>query len=291
MYVPAERNFVSAVSQPEKLKYLPQTLFTFLDEYQRSIEEIESNIKLPINNLTFKFDKKRNVTKLVGNDYELLLTEASSGLQSLVPLFVVSKNLAEGINHETDFTKNKSNLEEIQNIRKRLQDIISNDKLPENLKIQAINLIAEIYNNDCFINVVEEPEQNLYPTSQKEILSSLIEYNNLNQGNELVITTHSPYLINYLTLSIKANEIYNNLINSNTQEKHDLIKEEINSIVSLKSLVNKNDFAIYQLSDEGDIRLLETLNGLPSDENYLNQNLAELNYLFTDLLEIEDKWK
>ena len=119
----------------------------------------------------------------------------------------------------------------------------------------------------------------------------MIEYNNLNQGNELVITTHSPYLINYLTLSIKANEIYNNLINSNTQEKHDLIKEEINSIVSLKSLVNKNDFAIYQLSDEGDIRLLETLNGLPSDENYLNQNLAELNYLFTDLLEIEDKWK
>jgi len=290
MYVPAERNFVSAVSQPEKLKYIPQTLFTFLDEYQRSVEEIESNIKLPINDLTFKFDKKKNVTKLVGTDYELLLSEASSGIQSFVPLYIVSKNLAEGINSETDYSKNKNNLEEIQKIRKKLQEIISNEGLPDLLKNQAINLIAEIYNNDCFINVVEEPEQNLYPTSQKAVISSLIEYNNLNNGNELVITTHSPFIINYLTLLIKAKDILDKA-KTKYSDRISEVENEFNSIVPIKSLVDKDDYAIYQMTELGEIVLLDKYNGLPSDENFLNQNLAELNYDFSDLLELEDKWQ
>ena len=36
------------------------------------------------------------------------------------------------------------------------------------------------------------------------MLESLLSFNNENENNKLIITTHSPYLINYLTLAVKA---------------------------------------------------------------------------------------
>lgn len=80
IYVPAERNFVSAVSQLDKLKYLPKPLYTFLDEFERSKQELSESLELPINNLKFKYDKKKSESKIIGSDHKLLLSEVSSGL-------------------------------------------------------------------------------------------------------------------------------------------------------------------------------------------------------------------
>ena len=113
MYVPAERNFVSAVSQPEKLKYLPKTLYTFLEEFERSKQELTESLNLPINNLKFTYDKKKGESKIIGKDYDLSLFEASSGLQSSIPLYLVSKNLSEGIDRDSDNSIAKEILEQM----------------------------------------------------------------------------------------------------------------------------------------------------------------------------------
>jgi energy-coupling factor transporter ATP-binding protein EcfA2 len=134
MYVPAERNFVSAVSQPEKLRYLPKPLYTFLDEFERSKQELRESVLLPINNLKFHFDKKKSESRIIGQDHDLLLAEVSSGLQSSIPLYLVSKNLAEGINKDPDNSKNKVSLEEMKSIRQRLFKILVDEKLPEETK-------------------------------------------------------------------------------------------------------------------------------------------------------------
>ena len=47
----------------------------------------------------------------------------------------------------------------------------------------------------CLLSLVEEPEQNLFPNSQKLVLESLVENNNYNINNKLVLTTHSPYIL------------------------------------------------------------------------------------------------
>ena len=125
MYVPAERNFVSAVSQPEKLKYLPKTLYTFLEEFERSKNELIDFLYLPINNLRFSHDNKKGISKIIGVDYDLPLYEASSGLQSSIPLFLVSKNLAEGIDRVSDNSISKVSLEEMQTLRIRILSLIS----------------------------------------------------------------------------------------------------------------------------------------------------------------------
>ena len=282
MYVPAERNFVSAVAQPEKLKYLPKTLYTFLEEFERSKNELIDFLYLPINNLRFSHDNKKGISKIIGDDYDLPLYEASSGLQSSIPLFLVSKNLAEGIDRISDNSISKVSLEEMQTLRIRILSLIRNEKLTEEIRNQAIELLSSVTKNDCFINVVEEPEQNLFHSSQRSILNSLLEFNSINEGNMLVMTTHSPYLINYLTLAVEANKLKSKV---NTEE----LASKLNKIVPLNSTLNGNDLVVYQLDEKnGQIMKLKSYKGLPSDENYLNIGLAESNDEFSKLLDIED---
>lgn len=287
MYVPAERNFVSAVSQPEKLKYLPKTLYTFLEEYERSKEELSDNLDIPINNLKFQHDKRKGESIIIGADYDLPLYQASSGLQSAIPLFLVSKNLSEGIDRVSDNSKSKISLEEMQTLRDRILVILRNEKLTDDLRSQAVELLSSVTKNDCFINIVEEPEQNLFPSSQWEMLKKLLEFNNLNKGNKLIMTTHSPYLINYISIAIQADYLKGKIAeNKNSIE---LIKK-IKKVISPKSLVSASDVVIYQLDEtNGTIKKLPSPEGIPSDKNYLNQSLRHGNEMFDSLLEIEQE--
>ena len=287
MYVPAERNFVSAVSQPEKLKYLPKTLYTFLEEFERSKQELTESLNLPINNLKFTYDKKKGESKIIGKDYDLSLFEASSGLQSSIPLYLVSKNLSEGIDRVSDNSVAKESLEQMQNLRLRVLSILKNDKLTNELRNQALEILSSVTRNDCFSNIVEEPEQNLFPSSQRQMLHSLLKFNNINEGNKLIMTTHSPYLINYLTHSIKAKEVINKIILLNLSDK---LMPELDKVVPINSAIEKYDWAIYELNEiNGSIIKVDNYKGLPSDENYLNDSLGQANDIFINLLEIEDK--
>ena len=279
MYVPAERNFVSAVAQPDKLKYLPKTLYTFLEEFERSKQELSESIDLPINNIQFVFDKKKGLSKIKGHDYELPLYEASSGFQSSIPLFLVSKNLSEGINRNDDNSISKASLEENQKIRNRLLEILKHDFIKDDLRTEAMQLLSSITKNDCFINIVEEPEQNLFPNSQWEMLKKLLEFNNLNTGNKLIFTTHSPYLVNYMSIAIQGESLYKKVNN-----------DRLNNIVPLKSVVSADDVVIYQFNEvTGVIIKLSNTEGIPSDNNYLNQSLRHGNEMFDELLEIEQE--
>lgn len=138
----------------------------------------------------------------------------------------------------------------------------------------------------CFLNIVEEPELNLYPISQKEILFELLRSTNDVADNKLIITTHSPYLINYLTLVIKADQVKAKIHrNENSQQ----MLKELSDIVPLKSTIPPETVSIYQINETGDIHRLSDYNGLPSDDNLLNQFLSGSNDLFIQLMEIEEK--
>ena len=114
--------------------------------------------------------------------------------------------------------------------------------------------------------------RNLFPSSQRHILNKLLEFVNMNKGNELLMTTHSPYIINYLTLCVKAESVYKTL----NEKKYKLSDPELsqtNEIVPMSSAVNANDLVIYELDErDGSIKKLPDYKGLPSDENKLNFN-------------------
>ncbi|HEX3009679.1 MAG TPA: AAA family ATPase, partial [Bacteroidales bacterium] len=162
-----------------------------------------------------------------------------------------------------------------------IMQVMSDNSLEVNEKNIIAAKIKSRYFNKCLINIVEEPEQNLYPSSQRKMLNSLLEFNNNIEGNKLIMTTHSPYLINYLTLAVKTYSIKEKLKDEN-------IKIKLQEITPLSSVIKPDDLIVYELNEEfGGIKRLETYNGLPSDENLLNERLGETNELFGQLLDIE----
>ena len=57
----------------------------------------------------------------------------------------------------------------------------------------------------------------------------------------------------------------------------------------MDSVVSYDDIAIYELDEnKGTIKLLGSENGIPNDNDYLDNELGVLNDLFSDLLDIED---
>lgn len=281
MYVPAERNFITYVKTPKELKLSSASLKEFLTEYDNAKEDLKGVLRLPINNTEVEYDKLNDTLNLKGDGFKVKLAEASSGFQSLIPLYLVSNYLAHSVKKQSESGKEPMSSEEMQRFKKGVEDIWGNTSLTDEQKRIALSVLSSKFNKTAFINIVEEPEQNLFPSSQKEMLFSLLELNNMNKGNRLIMTTHSPYLINYLTLAVKANNLKSQIENEGSKAK-------LNKIIPLASTVESDDLAIYEFNEsDGSIKILETQKGLPSDTNELNEKLDETNELFAQLLEIQ----
>jgi len=289
MYVPAERNFASAVDKPASLKKLPNTLYAFLDELESAKEAIKEKegIVLPIADAKFEYHKASKISYIAGRDYRLRLSEASSGFQSLVPLFLVTKHLAGAIYEEENLGKKNLSVEEGNRIRKEIEKILSNPNLSEDVKKASLEFLSSKFRYSRFINIVEEPEQNLFPASQRKILNALLAYNNLKDENKLIITTHSPYIVNFMSLAIQAHNLKKKI---GSIAKAPQLLAKLNEIIPEAASTPPEQVAIYELDEtNGSISRLSTFEGIPSDRNLLNMLLREGNQLFDSLLEIEEE--
>ena len=281
MYVPSERNFIAYVRSPKELKLSSEALKEFLTEFDNS-KEIVKNLELPINTINkviLDYDKLNDTLNLKGEDYKykykIKLTEASSGFQSFVPIYMVSNYLVNTIKKDSGIKVSMSG-EEINRFRKEIEQLYKDKHLSDEQKRIAISVLPQKFNKNSFINIVEEPEQNLFPTSQGNMLYNLLKINNEIADNKLIITTHSPYLVNYVSLAVEAGKLKQGVI----AEK----EGRLNEIVP----INADDLAIYQLKEEdGTIKLLDSYEGIPSDENFLNDEIGRTNELFADLLDLQ----
>jgi len=255
MYVPSERNLLYVIEKAYDIKNLPGSLFSFAEELKKGQNKFEDKeIKLPVGN----------------------------GFQSLVPLYIVSKYITEELQEGKEILQKQLSVSQSIRRNEELATITLNENLSDNEKNELAKTINSKYIVTCFINIVEEPEQNLFPSSQHIMLNNLLELNSRKVENKLIMSTHSPYLINYLTLAVEANRLKDKV---KTKE----LKDRLEKIVPLKSTIPSDDLVIYQLDEtDGTIKLLGNYKGLPSDENYLNNNLADSNDLFSQLLDIED---
>lgn len=281
MYVPAERNFISMVNKPNLIKNLPDALLTFLSEYDNAKDLIKGMFNLPINHASLEYNKQNDIIFVKGKGYRVRLMESSSGFQSIVPLYLVSLYLSNSVKEQANKSGEMSN-DEAKRFEKEVASIWENKNLTEKQRRIALSILSSKFNKSAFVNIVEEPEQNLFPSSQWEIMQSLLAFNNSLEANKLIITTHSPYLINGLTIAVKVG------ILKKEAASNDGALEKINAVYPIDSSILPNDIAIYEFDEEsGSISLLKTYRGLPSDDNFLNSMLEETNDTFADLLEIQ----
>lgn len=274
MYVPAERNILSVLEKAENVRGLPPSLNTLMDEFTKACRELKGDLMLPINEVSFRYDKLNKVSWVKSDDYSVRLQEASSGIQSLTPLYIVLQHLSKNIGVK-DTSKSQK---EREDIRKRIDELLKDDTLDPETRQLLISQIAD-NSNQYLLSIVEEPEQNLYPTSQRHILNFLLSITSA-RDNQLVITTHSPYIINYLALAIKAQQILSQIDESQ--------KEMLEEIVPIHACVNGREVGVFELTEDGRISELAKYDEMPSDENMLNTHLSECNELFNQLLDLEE---
>lgn len=310
MYVPAERNFISYVKNPKELRISSESMQEFVTEFNQAKQAIKHAFELPIDNTHLEYDRLNDKLNLKGLDYKIQLSDGSSGFQSAVPLLLVSDYLARSVNtNKNDMPMSEK---ERENFSKEMRLILENIEFSDEQRRLAISLLSAKFNKKSFINIVEEPEQNLFPNSQWEILKELLRFNSENDHNHLILTTHSPYIINYLSIAVKAGQIFSELpevVNSKIEDEiqsfteherlipntpsHSELEEEIgleiSKIIPAYAWLDSLELSIYQLKD-GIVELLPEIYGIPSDDNYLNNMLAEGNELVDKLMELEDDY-
>lgn len=287
MYVPAERNFISYVRHPRELKLSSESLKEFLTEFDSAKANMKGSLRLPINEAELEYDKLNDTLNIRESDYKLRLADASSGFQSAVPLYLVSHYLANTVQQQSENGQEPMSADELERFKKGVAQIFSNMSLTEEQRRAALSVLSSRFNKTAFINIVEEPEQNLFPQSQWEILKSLLTFNNQGKDNRLVLTTHSPYVVNYLTLAVQGKHLHDGIVKKGRQK--DLLPK-LNQIVPLSALLDNDELAIYQADEKtGTVVKLDSVEGIPTDENFLNNSLRAGNIVFDRLLELEEE--
>lgn len=285
MYVPAERNFISYVRNPRELKLSSESLKEFLTAFDQAKDSLRGALKLPINDSEIEYDRLNDILNIRGPGHKLRLTDASSGFQSFVPLYLVSEYLAGTVQKKSQDRQELMSTGEAERFKKGVESIFTNDALTEEQKRVALSVLSARFNKTAFINIIEEPEQNLFPSSQWEILKSLLTFNSQGLHNRLILTTHSPYIVNYLSLAIQGKYLQQRIIERGRQE----LLPKLDAIVPSQALLDADDVAIYQCSErDGSITRLPSFEGIPSDQNLLNDWLRTGNELFDKLLELEE---
>ena len=231
-YIPSERN---AVTLPELqgFEFGPTNLRSFLFDWFNARENYDEIHKTDILDLGVKYyydpnDKryKDRIEHKNGKTYHMPLGSASSGLQSVIPLIVMFQYYTgqyfETYNERLSFQTD----EKTRKIRRHLTDDIilkrsfpdydssnrqyfvelANKRLQENNQ-EMLQLYKVFYSELQRMTmpvitsfIVEEPEQNLFPDTQMELMDTLFALCDGKRKHELTVTTHSPYILNQLNL-------------------------------------------------------------------------------------------
>lgn len=275
MYVPAERSIVSVAENKTKLlKELPDSSETFSDEFVNAKKFFKNGYELPFEGLHFEYDSLNEVGWISDGDYKVRLINASSGIQSSLPMCMVSEYLSKLI---ADREEVKLSKEEKDKLEKRVAEIMQNDAISDSIKDMMIRQLSSANRYDRFINIVEEPELNLFPQSQMEVLRSLVAINSSSRQNMLVLTTHSPYSLAILNTLVLGAKVY--------ERGDDDIKAEVEKILPTCYHIKCEDIAAYRLSfkDNHYCESIVNLNTGMIAKNDLDSCSDEINRIFNQL--------
>lgn len=275
MYIPAERSIVSVAENKTKLlKELPDSSETFSDEFVNAKKFFKSGYELPLEGFRFEYDTLNEVGWISDGNYKVRLINASSGIQSSLPMCMVSEYLSQMVSAREEVKLSK---EEKDRLEKRVAEIMQDNAISDSIKDMMIRQLSSANRYDCFINVVEEPELSLFPESQMEVLRSLVAINASSEQNMLVLTSHSPYSLAILNMLIMGAKVYKKASEDD--------KAIIENILPHKYHLDENEVAAYRLSSKDEnycASIISEKTGMIA-KNDLDSCSDEINRIFNQL--------
>lgn len=310
-YIPSERNMIS-LPELDGFEFKNTSLKSFLFDWWSARDSFTENSSLDILNLGFRYyyDKNRTENKdriqhTNGLTYDIALSDASSGLQSATPLFVMLNYYTSEYFNEYDAKSSFKDERRLYNTRISLMGhhILSklypdyqkrvmaemfkelNERI-ERMDEETIKLYKEYEDalkrlqipvRTSFI--IEEPEQNLFPDTHVRLIHDILNMCHKEKEHRCTITTHSPYMLFALNNCMLAY-----LVDSNIEEGYK------NELASIKAKVNPEEVSVWSLhdgfvcDDKGEHnKTIQDTRGLIR-KNYFNEIMRKVMNEFNELL-------
>lgn len=202
-YIPAERNFVSVVPNLNKYSEKDDSLQSFVNDWfeaKRAFTE-QNPLKIEMLGIEYYYNAKTDSDIIMQDGQKIRLNQSSSGFQSVVPLMALLGYLS-----TTIYKENKPfSPAENEQMREILSHVSNEASDMEQKVIERIRgfLQGKVFTHTQFI--IEEPEQNLFPNTQCDLMCHLLDCLNHGKTHRAVITTHSPYILYALNNCMLAN--------------------------------------------------------------------------------------
>lgn len=292
-YIPAERNIIAAIPNWFEVKLPDNYILSFMSEWEtaRKIHNKENKLSLLNNSIHYHYDDIDGDIVMLDNDVILKFTNTASGFQSIIPLIAVAEYAAKSIYKEeaNDNVKSRhkktettasilSTLFKGQNISEVLtaiqKDIEGNNIHSENIiKFQLAQTISSALTKTKRTKViVEEIEQNLFPTSQCDATYHLLNMA-LSDTTSIVLTTHSPYVLFAINNCIIGGKVSKNIP-----------EEEKQAYLSSKAWIDPSLVSIWQITDNGTIEYVKDKNSDMIGKHYFNDIMKDVMNEYFQLL-------
>ena len=233
-YIPSERNLVAVIPNWFEISLEQNNIRSFMTEWETARRATTSLLDVLNLNVSYRYDPEQKKDMIQIQDGSTMkITDISSGLQSLIPLYVHLAYL-NSLLHQSD---NPSKIagdwvnEELQNkiydelfVKKGRTKAVERtslindkgEKVEHPMRYgksigknnfffshkedkeefeQILNRFLKTDHCDIFL---EEPENNLFPPTQGGLTDWLYDMANGERANTLFIATHSPYVLGKL---------------------------------------------------------------------------------------------
>lgn len=181
-YIPAERNLVAAIPNWFQVKFADDNIRDFMADWETARQATQEDITVLNLGVSYHYDANTKSDRVkVSDDVTLDFTNTSSGLQSVIPLFV----------HLSHITKIRH--DRIESFANLQENSILLAKLDEEDKKDVYTNYVHTHHCDIFL---EEPEANLFPPTQSNLVEWLLNKTKGDHSSNLFIATHSPYILN-----------------------------------------------------------------------------------------------
>lgn len=259
-YIPAERNVIAAIPNWLEVSMKYNNIRNFVSDWMLTRTFYTQQSKLDVLGLgvQYYFDKQSGQDYIELENGEILqFTNGSSGILSAIPMLVYLGYLFEHQYEPGQYGKiavDAENEEILDHIYKKkrynygLKSLIETNssyigkigmgkrafKSEEKYKEckELFNAYTKTWSSDIYL---EEPEQNLFPETQVELIYNLLE-NSKKHEDSIFIATHSPYILYALNNAMLAYHVKDTVI--------DVMK---NKISCLKYAYDPANVSVWQI--------------------------------------------
>ncbi len=223
--------------------------------------------------------------------YKISFQDSSSGIKSVSIVELISRYYPFHFNTQDIFVKfygkiapNFTKLlgKNFENVQNATPEEMIRRSIMQNIALS----LEDISNTDARINIfIEEPELNLFPNAQKNLVEHLVyscfepPKKDKNKTIHIAFSTHSPYILSSLNCLLLACEVAN---------KNPNLKEKVKTIIPNKFWLDINKFNAFKVENGEVFSIIDKETNLILAES-IDEVSEEIGETFDKLLELKSK--